>query len=57
MNKAREALQRAVANGKPIDWDVIAPKRPRDDFADVKRPRTPEGSSPIHDPWGLSRLD
>ncbi len=27
MNPAREALQRAVAKGRPVDWDVIAPAR------------------------------
>ena len=28
-----------------------------DIFADVKRPAPPACPSPIHDPWGLSKLD
>lgn len=27
-NPAQEALRRAIAKGKPIDWDSIAPPRP-----------------------------
>lgn len=29
MNSPLESLRRAVANGKQIDWDVIAPPKPR----------------------------
>jgi hypothetical protein len=28
-----------------------------DNFADVKKPVAPKNDSPIHDPWGLSKLD
>lgn len=47
----------AYMDDEHIDTALRNIVKPLDLLADVKKPEVPKADSPIHDPWGLGKLD